>query len=91
MDSKTFTARLAKTLATDPARISHLTAALTASIADTGAALDSAAIPGFGTFQSTKTDEHITVDPATGERRLIPPAITMHFLTSVVLRKKLKK
>lgn len=68
-----------------------LTSALTASIAETGAELDSCAIPGFGTFVSEKTDEHITVDPVNGERLLVPPAITMRFQPSVVLRKKMTK
>lgn len=90
MDSKTFTARLAKTLGCDHQRVSAMTAALTAALAETGAELDSAAIPGFGTFQTVKTDEHITVDPVSGERLLVPPAITMHFLPSVVLRKKMR-
>ncbi len=91
MDSKTFTARLSKALGCDHQHASAMTAALTAAIAEAGAELDSAAIPGFGTFQAVKTDEHITVDPVSGERLLVPPAITMHFLPSVVLRKKMKQ
>lgn len=49
---------------------------------------DSVAIPGFGTFQSVKTDEHIaTADD--GSRLLMPPAIEVEFKPSVVLRKSL--
>ena len=49
---------------------------------------DSVAIPGFGTFQSVKTDEHIDTDNE-GRRMLIPPSITVEFKSSVVLRKSL--
>ena len=49
---------------------------------------DSVAIPGFGTFQSVKTDEHVHTDDD-GHRMLVPPAITVEFKSSVVLRKSL--
>ena len=83
--------RLAKVLGKEPSHVASLTSALSAALAETGAELDSAAIPGFGTFVSEKVDEHITVDPVNGERLLVPPSITLHFQPSVVLRKKLKK
>ncbi len=91
MDSKTFTTRLAKATGLDHHSVGALTSALVDSIADAGAALDSVAIPGFGTFQSVKTDEHIAVDPESGRRLLMPPAIVLQFQPSVVLRKKLRK
>lgn len=51
--------------------------------------LDSVAIPGFGTFASTKFDEQIVNDPASGRSTLLPPAIELMFKSSVVLRKKI--
>lgn len=91
MDSKTFTTRLAKASGLDNHTVGALTSALVESIADAGAALDSVAIPGFGTFQSAKTDEHIETHPESGRRMLMPPAIELQFQPSVVLRKKLRK
>lgn len=91
MDNKQLTARLAHQMGIDPEKARKLAAALIDTVRDTCADLDSAAIPGFGTFQSVKTDEHIAVDPATNKRMLMPPSITLHFAPSVVLRKKLKK
>ncbi|MCM1521124.1 MAG: HU family DNA-binding protein [Muribaculaceae bacterium] len=91
MDSKTLTSRLAKALGTESSHVAVLTSALSSAIAEIGGELDSAAIPGFGTFLSEKTNEHITVDPISGERILVPPSITLHFQPSVVLRKKLTK
>lgn len=63
----------------------NLTATLTAVLAE----LNSAAIPGFGTFESAKTDERIVTE--NGERILMPPAIDVRFNPSVVLRNKLKQ
>lgn len=50
---------------------------------------DAVAIPGFGTFQPNKTDEHIAVNTDTGKRTLYPPSVTLTLKSSVVLRKKL--
>lgn len=60
-------------------------------LAHEAAELNSVAIPGFGTFVSSKNDEEIVVDPASGDRTLVPPSISIGFQTSVVLRKKLAK
>ena len=91
MDSKTFISHLSKSLGTDTASTGKMVDALAKVVAEIGAELDSVAIPGFGTFQTVKTDEHVEVDPATQQRTLVPPAITMHFQPSVVMRKKMMK
>ncbi len=49
---------------------------------------DAVAIPGFGTFQPKKIEEHISTDSSAGKRYLIPPEIKVEFKSSVVLRKK---
>ncbi len=91
MDAKTFNSRLAKALGCEPAEAASLVEGLAGVFGREAANLNSVAIPGFGTFVPTKTDEQIVTDPATDERSLIPPAITLGFQTSVVLRKKLTK
>ncbi len=91
MDAKTFNSRLSKTLGCEPAEAAKLIEGLGSVFAREAADLNSVAIPGFGTFVTTKTDEEIVTDEATGERTLTPPAITLGFQTSVVLRKKLAK
>lgn len=50
--------------------------------------VDSVAIPGFGTFVSQKNDEHIAPSPSGDKMMIYPPAITVNFKSSVVLRKK---
>lgn len=78
-------------LGRDARETATITDALSKLMSEIGSELDSVAVPGFGTFSSVKTDESIVTDPATGERTLVPPAITMHFQPSVVLRKKLAR
>lgn len=91
MDNKTFITRLSKRLNREPAEISALAEGLSLVFREAGADIDSIAIPGFGTFKSAKTEEHVVTDEATGERTLLPPAIVMEFQPSIVLRKKLTK
>lgn len=91
MDSKTFNARLAKTLRRTPEETATLVDALAKLMCEIGGELDSMAVPGFGTFTTVKTDERIVTDESTGKRTLLPPAITMQFQPSVLLRKKLSR
>lgn len=91
MDAKTFNSRLSKALGCDPAEAAQLIEGLGSVFAREATELNSVAIPGFGTFVTSKKDEDIVVDPATGERVLTPPSITLGFQTSVALRKKLAK
>lgn len=91
MDNKTFINRLAKRLNRESAEITTLAEGLCNVFIEVGNELDSVAIPGFGTFKSTKRDELIVTDEATGKRTLLPPAITLEFQPSIVLRKKLAK
>ncbi|MDE6858940.1 MAG: HU family DNA-binding protein [Duncaniella sp.] len=91
MDNKTFITKLAKRLEREPAEISTLAEGLCNVFIQAGNDLDSVAIPGFGVFKSSKRDELIVTDEATGKRMLLPPAIVMEFQPSIVLRKKLAK
>lgn len=91
MDYKTLNGRLAQTLGRPADETATLTDALAKLMTELGGELDSMAVPGFGTFTPVKTDETIVTDEATGVRTLIPPAITLHFQPSVLLRKKLTR
>ncbi|MGN1244462.1 MAG: HU family DNA-binding protein, partial [Alloprevotella sp.] len=48
------------------------------------------AIQGFGSFEVKKKMERIVVNPATKQRKLIPPKLVMGFKPSAVLKEKLK-
>lgn len=51
--------------------------------------IDSVQLPGFGTFSATKEDEQIVTDLSTGKRILLPPAITVQFTPSAILKRKI--
>ena len=91
MDSKALTSKLVTDLGADTAKVVSLTGALADALAEIATELDSAAVPGFGSFVSEKAEEHIYTDPVTGKRTLVPPVIRMGFQPSVVLRKKIEK
>ncbi|WP_297062809.1 HU family DNA-binding protein [uncultured Duncaniella sp.] len=91
MDNKTFITKLSKRLNRDTSEVSTLIEGLNRIFRESGAELDSIAIPGFGTFKSTKTEERVVTDETTQERTLYPPVISMEFQPSIILRKKLSK
>lgn len=72
----------------DTAKIEQLLSALPDVIKAYAKDLDSIAIPGFGTFQTVKSEEVISKDLSTGKSLLLPPAIKFQFNPSVVLRKR---
>ncbi len=51
--------------------------------------MDSVQLPGFGTFSSRKEDEKIVTDLSTGKKLLLPPAITLEFNQSAILKRKI--
>ncbi len=88
MDHKQITATLAERTGLNAATVNSLLGALTDIIGENCADLNSIAIPGFGTFSAEKTDEYVAEAPD-GSRTLMPPAITVKFNPSIILRKKL--
>ena len=88
MDHKQITTSLAERTGLNAATVNSLLGSLTDIIADNCAELNSIAIPGFGTFSAEKTDEYV-VNNADGSRTLMPPAVTLKFNPSIILRKKL--
>ena len=89
MDMKQIVATLSKKMGREPNDIIALIDGLSAIIKDKCGALDSIAIPGFGTFIPLKENEKITTDLSTGKRMLLPPQISLQFQPSTILRKKL--
>ena len=86
---KQIVATLSKKMGREPNDIIALIDGLSAIIKDKCGALDSIAIPGFGTFIPLKENEKITTDLSTGKRMLLPPQISLQFQPSTILRKKL--
>ena len=87
MDNRSLISKVEKRTQSDVKTAGAMADALTRIIADSNAALDNVAIPGFGTFIALKNDEHIETDPKNGQRTLMPPSVTVTFRSAVKLRK----
>lgn len=78
--------KVAKSTGLDNKVANELSSALLTVLADNLSMQNNVAIPGFGTFMSKKTGEHIAVS-ATGNRSLVPPKITVVFRQGSRFRK----
>lgn len=90
MDYKIFRRRLAERLGRPVSDIEALTEGLAMVIRQSGAEVDSVAIPTFGTFVATKHDESVTTDLSTGRKMLLPPEIRLEFKPGAMLLKRLR-
>ena len=52
---------------------------------------DAIAVPGFGTFDTKKKAERISVSPTTKQRMLVPPKLVLCFKPSGLLRERVNK
>lgn len=91
MDNRTFISRLATAGNLENKETSRLVESLSAIIGECAAGGESLAVPGFGTFEAVKTDEHVLTDKVTGIRTLVPPAIRLNFKTGSRLKKSISK
>ncbi|MBQ7539649.1 MAG: HU family DNA-binding protein [Bacteroidaceae bacterium] len=51
---------------------------------------DTLTIPNFGNFEIKKKKERIVVNPATKQRMLVPPKLSLNFKPGLALKEKLK-
>ena len=47
-------------------------------------------VPNFGVFETKKKMERIMVNPASGQRMLVPPKLVLNFKPNLTLKEKLK-
>lgn len=90
MDNKTLIEILVKRLDKDKSFVESTIDTFASIAKEKLCAMDSIAIPGFGSFESKKRMERISVNPSTGKRMLVPPKITVAFKPSVLLKQKMK-
>lgn len=74
----------------DEEQTSELVKLTSSAIANILAEGDALAIKGFGTFEVKKQEERISVNPATGNRWMIPPKLIPIFKPSTLMKGKLK-
>lgn len=89
MDSKTFTATLARNLGTDQHRVASQIDAFAEVLRRAAQSMERVAVPSFGSFDVVKVDEEIITDRTSGHRVLLPPQINVEFNPASLLRKKL--
>ncbi len=89
MDNNAVVNELSKSMGRDAKDIAALLDGITAIMREKLSAMDSIAIPGFGTFEPVKEDERIQNDLSPGKRLLLPPEITVQFKSSALLRRKI--
>ena len=90
MTNRDLQSALALKLGKSKADVAKLMDAFVATVQARCGELDAIALPGFGTFEGVKTDEHIEVDAKTGKRMLCPPSIKLVFNMSHALKNKMK-
>lgn len=90
MDNKQFTTLLSKRCSLDYKAGASAIASLIDIIATESEAGKSVAIPGFGTFSPLKKEEELSTDLSTGETLLLPPTVSLEFMSSNILSKRLK-
>ena len=90
MNNKDFINTLAARTERTAKETQALTESLIALIAEDTSDQCTLAIQGFGSFEVKKKMERIVVNPATKQRKLIPPKLVMGFKPSAVLKEKLQ-
>ena len=89
MNNKDFINRIATELGITPKEVQQFVTALSEGMADNMDDESQLIIPGFGSFEIKKKMERITVNPATKQRKLVPPNLVMAFKQSNVLKEKI--
>lgn len=90
MNNKDFLNALALRTGMNAKAVQKATQALIGEMADRLDTETSLSIQGFGQFEVKKKKERIAVNPATKQRKLIPPKLVLAFKPSAVLKEKMK-
>lgn len=90
MKNKDFIQKIQQNVPTSGERTAELVEMTTSIIAKILSGGDSLAIKGFGSFEVKKKEERISVNPATGNRWMIPPKLVPGFKPGTTMKEKLK-
>lgn len=89
MDNRSFISRLAKATGNDTRRAAQFVEAMAHELGNAISQGDNVALPGFGTFNSVKTDEHTVTDTDSDAVMLMPPHVDITFAPASHLKKKM--
>lgn len=89
MNNKDFINSVAQRAGLTAKNAQKLTTAFATAIADKLDDDTQLSIQGFGTFEVKKKMERVVVNPATKQRKLIPPKLVLAYKPSAVLKEKM--
>ena len=90
MNNKEFIAELAERTGYSPKDTQKLASNLIDALGDAFQEDNSVLVPNFGVFETKKKMERVMVNPATGQRMLVPPKLVLSFKPNQTWKDKLK-
>jgi DNA-binding protein HU-beta/integration host factor subunit alpha len=90
MNNKEFIAELAERTGYSTKDTQKLVNSLVDAMGDTFQEDNAILVPNFGVFETKKKMERIMVNPATGQRMLVPPKLVLNFKPNQTWKDKLK-
>ncbi len=90
MTNKDFIAELAQKTGYSPEDTQKMVNAIVETMGDQFQDDGSVLVPTFGTFEVKKKLERIMVNPATGQRMLVPPKLVLNFKPNVNWKERVK-
>ena len=90
MNNKEFIAEFAERTGYSPKDTQKLAGNLIDAMGDAFQEDNSILVPNFGVFETKKKMERIMVNPATGQRMLVPPKLVLSFKPNQTWKDKLK-
>lgn len=90
MNNKDFINALAAQSGMPAKNVQNLTNVLVSQIAEKLDDETALSVQGFGVFEVKKKLERVVVNPATKQRKLVPPKLVLAFKPSAVLKEKMK-
>ena len=90
MNNKEFIAELAERTGYSTKDTQKLVTSLVDAMGDTFQEDNAILVPNFGVFETKKKMERIMVNPATGQRMLVPPKLVLNFKPNQTWKDKLK-
>lgn len=91
MNNKDFVAALAKNVDLSKDQTQKLVNIVIDAMVETFEQGENMTVANFGTFETKKRMERIIVNPASGQRMLVPPKIVLNFKPSAQVRENIKK
>ncbi|MBQ8989714.1 MAG: HU family DNA-binding protein [Prevotella sp.] len=90
MTNKDFIAELAEKTGYSPDDTQKMVNAIVETMGDQFQEDNSVLVPTFGTFEVKKKLERIMVNPATGQRMLVPPKLVLNFKPNANWKERVK-